>query len=357
MSAGPKYEYLWMDGIKYKKPMKFPAPKYINVMMTWVEEQLNNAQIFPVEESKPFPKNFRRIVKTILKRLFRVYAHMYHHHIQFLVSKDCEAHLNTCFKHFIYFIKEFRLVDERELAPLADTINNMLTKDAHKGHRYKPKYSYGNNNQSSIKSSTTISNRNYSKISSQSSIKPSNKTKFNVKKVKHKYKNKKRMELHEYASATLGAGSMREAVRLPGGRSYSKSNTIGLSVGGARDVNNFRECIEHNIIPSVESITYNGLFYEYFFDTSSRKHPTEIDEIKDDGSMLFYPSYCYAESKQINFDNNKTDNKIEFFMTVGLNSNLRMTDFKRKKLNLVLVLDKSGSMSDCFDNERQKYCQ
>eukprot|EP01083_Nonionella_stella_P272644 924681_1 len=42
-------------------------------------------------------------------------------------------------------------------------------------------------------------------------------------------------------------------------------------------------------------------------------------------------------------------------MTVGLNSNIKQKDFARKKLNLVIVLDKSGSMSDCFDDERQAY--
>ena len=33
-----------------------------------------------------------------------------------------ETHLNTCFKHFIYFIDQFALVDSRELAPLAELI-------------------------------------------------------------------------------------------------------------------------------------------------------------------------------------------------------------------------------------------
>jgi MOB kinase activator 1 len=33
-----------------------------------------------------------------------------------------ETHLNTCFKHFIYFIDQFNLVDAKELAPLAELI-------------------------------------------------------------------------------------------------------------------------------------------------------------------------------------------------------------------------------------------
>ena len=51
----------------------------------------------------PFPPNFREVMKTIFKRLFRVYAHIYHSHFQMVLKLEEEAHLNTCFKHFILF--------------------------------------------------------------------------------------------------------------------------------------------------------------------------------------------------------------------------------------------------------------
>ena len=73
-----------------------------------------------------FPKNFQSIVKDIFKRLFRVYAHIYHHHFQQIVAVQAEAHLNTCFKHFIYFVVEFELIDKKELAPLEDLIKDMM---------------------------------------------------------------------------------------------------------------------------------------------------------------------------------------------------------------------------------------
>ncbi|KAH0974627.1 hypothetical protein GBA52_016526 [Prunus armeniaca] len=57
----------------------------------------------PTNPCAPFPPNFREVVKTIFKRLFRVYAHIYHSHFQKIVSLKEEAHLNTCFKHFILF--------------------------------------------------------------------------------------------------------------------------------------------------------------------------------------------------------------------------------------------------------------
>ena len=53
----------------------------------------------------PFPKNFISNAKTILKRLFRVYAHIYHQHFTEVVQLGEEAHLNTSFKHFIFFVQ------------------------------------------------------------------------------------------------------------------------------------------------------------------------------------------------------------------------------------------------------------
>ena len=49
MSAGPKFEYLWKDGKDYKTPAKKAAPEYIELLMRWVEEQLNNEEVFPPE--------------------------------------------------------------------------------------------------------------------------------------------------------------------------------------------------------------------------------------------------------------------------------------------------------------------
>jgi len=54
-----------------------------------------------------------------------VYAHIYHSHFPKIVSLGEEAHLNTSFKHFIFFIQEFALVDKKELAPLQELIDSL----------------------------------------------------------------------------------------------------------------------------------------------------------------------------------------------------------------------------------------
>ena len=102
--------------------------EYIDYLMTWVQSQLDDETVFPskvsciltpiftvfprllfltlvIQIGIPFPKSFVSVTKTICKRLFRVYAHIYHSHFESVVGLGEEAHLNTSFKHFIYFVQ------------------------------------------------------------------------------------------------------------------------------------------------------------------------------------------------------------------------------------------------------------
>ena len=55
---------------------------FTDYLMTWVQDQLDDEALFPSKIGVKFPPNFQVIVKTILKRLFRVYAHIYHQHFK-----------------------------------------------------------------------------------------------------------------------------------------------------------------------------------------------------------------------------------------------------------------------------------
>ena len=67
--------------------------------------QVDDSNTFPSAVGATFPNNFKDIVKKIFKRLFRVYAHIYRSHFHQMCQLKAEAHLNTCFKHFILFAK------------------------------------------------------------------------------------------------------------------------------------------------------------------------------------------------------------------------------------------------------------
>lgn len=120
MSGGARFEYLWADGEKYKKPTALPAPQYVSLLMDWIEAQINNETIFPVSTDVPFPKTFVPLCRKILTRLFRVFVHVYIHHFDRIVAIGAEAHVNTCYKHFYYFVTEFELINTKELEPLAE---------------------------------------------------------------------------------------------------------------------------------------------------------------------------------------------------------------------------------------------
>lgn len=45
MSAGSKYEYLWADGVKIKKPVRLSAPDYIDKLFDWVESQVRGGRL------------------------------------------------------------------------------------------------------------------------------------------------------------------------------------------------------------------------------------------------------------------------------------------------------------------------
>jgi MOB kinase activator 1 len=69
-----------------------------------------------------FLQNFRATVNSVFRRLFRVFAHVYHHHVEHVQALDISVHLNTSFRHFIYFVLEFGLIEKKELAPLSELI-------------------------------------------------------------------------------------------------------------------------------------------------------------------------------------------------------------------------------------------
>lgn len=114
----PGFEYRWQVAPK-EQPVRCNAPDYVEFVMTWVEDHLQNEAIFPVEEAEPFPADFKEIyIKDIYKRLFRVFAIMYSSTFSSFERLGAAAHLNTCFKHFIYFCLQFQLLSDAEMKAL-----------------------------------------------------------------------------------------------------------------------------------------------------------------------------------------------------------------------------------------------
>lgn len=142
---------------------------------------------------------------------------------------------------------------------------------------------------------------------------------------------------------TLGAsGGMDSAAPLaaaPVVQSAAAPTRLGLSAGGATNAASFRRLIKTGQLPQPSDLATEGLFAEYFFDTGQRQ---PCDE-------LFCPSYARAVSRD---PLGGPEGEVNRYLSVGLNSNLTEEDFSRRRLDLVIVLDISGSMSSPFSRRR-----
>jgi MOB kinase activator 1 len=97
--------------VKFKRPTKLPAPEYVDALMNWAQSLLDDEVVFPNKIGMcifpaypsilprpnqcllgiPFPKNFRETVRTIFRRLFRVYGHIYSSHFDQICALGIEG--------------------------------------------------------------------------------------------------------------------------------------------------------------------------------------------------------------------------------------------------------------------------
>ncbi|KAL4458688.1 hypothetical protein ABPG75_013553 [Micractinium tetrahymenae] len=135
-------------------------------------------------------------------------------------------------------------------------------------------------------------------------------------------------------------------VETSGGTGVSGGPTLGYRTGGAQDVENFRKAIEQDILPLPTDITYEGLIKQYYFDTSSNASQPCQDLFCPIYSLGLSPDPLRAAAAAAS---GGPPPEGEVFMAVGLDSGLKVEDFKRPTLHLVIVLDVSGSMGSPFD--------
>ncbi|KAJ2129271.1 Mitotic exit network component, partial [Coemansia sp. RSA 353] len=123
MCAGDGFNYFWRDGVTYREPTAMPANKYVGLLIKWIDAQLDDTSVFPVDMGQQFPHAFRaEVAPQILKRMLRVYAHLYWHHYPQICQVGLATMLNTSFTHFTLFVTKYKLVSDTELQAVKDVI-------------------------------------------------------------------------------------------------------------------------------------------------------------------------------------------------------------------------------------------
>jgi MOB kinase activator 1 len=100
------------------------APDYVEKVLQWIADQINDESKFPDDEDEAAAlrifqtREFAALCGQIFRRLFRVFGIIYSSFFSTLEALDMAPHLNSAFKHFIFFTMEFQLLPEREMEPL-----------------------------------------------------------------------------------------------------------------------------------------------------------------------------------------------------------------------------------------------
>lgn len=113
MSAGPNLNYTWIN--QDRRSVQLPAPMYIDYVMTWVQNLLDDENSFPTKSGREFPPNFPSTAKHVYRQLLRVFAHLYHAHYPQILHLRSEPHFNSLFAHFLAFGKEYELLEVKDI--------------------------------------------------------------------------------------------------------------------------------------------------------------------------------------------------------------------------------------------------
>lgn len=103
--------------------------------------------------------------------------------------------------------------------------------------------------------------------------------------------------------------------------------TLGATVGGAQDIGYARKLIESGKVPQFIDFSPEGLYSEHDIPT-----PSSVCNEK----LCLSLGYGYAPTAD--------DQSNALFVHLGMSSNIKADEFRRSRLQLAVVVDKSGSM-------------
>lgn len=164
--------YTWLEG---GRPAKIPAPAYITRVQKWIVGKIHDPIVFPTDpptsisstafasgdtsttpnsastpiaagptnlnqplsqlsgihnqnewvgKSSGFPPHYHSDVKSIIKQMFRCYAHLYHNHWDnpfWHINRHLE--LNSCFVHFMTVSMYYDLLPKKDMEPLQGLVD------------------------------------------------------------------------------------------------------------------------------------------------------------------------------------------------------------------------------------------
>lgn len=102
------------------------ASTFIDYALTWIDQQLEDSQKFPIRLDGVIRPDFeKQVAKPIFTTLFAIVCHVYQKHYRQVDNMGQVPHLNALFSHFSAFSIEFELVSPADMRTM-DPLRNAL---------------------------------------------------------------------------------------------------------------------------------------------------------------------------------------------------------------------------------------
>jgi len=108
LSAGHQYEYRWRD-VETGDVVNIGATSYMHFLFEWTES---------ISETQNLSNNVQSLSADVARRLFRVYAHIFHEHYNHICSLGLSSEFDARLIHLSHFLLKHRMITGKELLPM-----------------------------------------------------------------------------------------------------------------------------------------------------------------------------------------------------------------------------------------------
>mmetsp|Transcript_74156 Transcript_74156/g.128626 ORF Transcript_74156/g.128626 Transcript_74156/m.128626 type:complete len:273 (+) Transcript_74156:3-821(+) len=125
MCAGQRVLYKWQDSPS-SEPRHVSAVCYRDMSLEFAQERLFSEDLIP-HTGSPLPESFITAIRAVMKKIFRIYAHILLHHLQeFQIREDNSLpDIIVCFQRFLHLVQTFSLLSRDEMTPLSSFIDRL----------------------------------------------------------------------------------------------------------------------------------------------------------------------------------------------------------------------------------------
>ena len=161
------HKYVCKLNFKKKKNQNCTAKEYILEFFDYVR------YICKHEMNSLDGNDIQFIIYDICRRISFIFGHIYYTHLNIITTLKLDLRLNVCFKHYLYFIFEYELVNNMDLKPIKKLIQISLDNKINKKYNVSDTYSYILNDSklnNELKINIPLDNDNDSTLSPLSNI-------------------------------------------------------------------------------------------------------------------------------------------------------------------------------------------